>query len=303
MDNTGSAATSHVDRGVEPETRYVYRIQALNEDGASPVSGHANADTPAAPVPGRPTGLTGQVRHDSVGLSWDDPGDGSITGYRILRRNRATDGHGVFHSILDDTGSAATSYTDNGVEPETRYVHRIRAINAHGLSAQSGYVNADTPEAPEERREQQQPEEALPDAPAGLRTAVTHDQVLLSWDDPEDESITGYRILRGPDAGSLTMLVDDTGRADRSHTDHDVEPETAYVYALQARSEHGDSPQSEIAQVVTPAAPDAPVTQPQMTVTTFVSNLGQEDDGGTGTIRPAFHIAQQEHHRGQCCRI
>ena len=32
-------------------------------------------------APAKPTGLTGTVSPDDVSLSWDDPGDGSITGY------------------------------------------------------------------------------------------------------------------------------------------------------------------------------------------------------------------------------
>lgn len=40
-------------------------------------------------LPAKPTGLTGTVTHDSVTLTWDDPEDGSITGYQILRRDRS----------------------------------------------------------------------------------------------------------------------------------------------------------------------------------------------------------------------
>ena len=36
-------------------------------------------------VPASPTGLTAEVSHDSVILSWDDPGDDTITGYQVLR--------------------------------------------------------------------------------------------------------------------------------------------------------------------------------------------------------------------------
>ena len=49
-------------------------------------------------VPARPTGLTGTVSPEQVSLSWDDPGDSSITGYQVLRRNPAVDAKGVFQS-------------------------------------------------------------------------------------------------------------------------------------------------------------------------------------------------------------
>ncbi len=72
-------------------------------------------------VPARPTGLTGTVSPEQASLSWDDPGDSSITGYQVLRRNPAVDAKGVFHTVVDDTGSSGTSYVNTTVAAETRY--------------------------------------------------------------------------------------------------------------------------------------------------------------------------------------
>ena len=52
-------------------------------------AGPAEAQTPPSGPPAKPTGLTGTITHESVSLSWDDPGDASITGYQILRRQPA----------------------------------------------------------------------------------------------------------------------------------------------------------------------------------------------------------------------
>ena len=143
--NTGSAAATYVDDEVEPGTRYVYRVRAINPGGLSAQSSYVHADTP--PPPAVPQNLTATVNEaGSVVLSWDDPEDASITGYRILRRNRDTGKIGAFTAINDDTGSAATTYVDDTVEPGTRYVYKIKAINSGGLSARSHYVPADAPE-------------------------------------------------------------------------------------------------------------------------------------------------------------
>ena len=83
-----------------------------------------------------------------VSLTWDNPDDDTVTGYQILRRNRDVHAPGQFEVHVDDTGSAATSYVDREVAAETRYVYRIKARNAAGLSARSHYFNANTPEAP-----------------------------------------------------------------------------------------------------------------------------------------------------------
>ena len=81
---------------------------------------------------------------DRVALTWDDPGDESITGYQILGRNRDTDAIGEFAIINIDTGAAATTYTDDTVQPGTRYRYRSKAINANGRSERSDFVRADT---------------------------------------------------------------------------------------------------------------------------------------------------------------
>ena len=96
-------------------------------------------------VPAKPTGLTGTVSPDDVSLSWDDPGDSTITGYQVLRRNPAVDAKGVFHTVVDDTGSSGTSYVDTTVAAATRYFYRVLARNAAGLSPRSGLFRADVP--------------------------------------------------------------------------------------------------------------------------------------------------------------
>ena len=103
----------------------------------------------AQSVPGRPSGLSVvSVAHDSVALVWDDPGDASVTHYRVLRRDRDVDAVGVFATIEDDTGSAAVSFVDEGAEPSRRYVYRVVAVSEHVESPRSGYVRVDTPAAP-----------------------------------------------------------------------------------------------------------------------------------------------------------
>ena len=89
------------------------------------------------------------VTHNSVTLSWRDPQDDSITGYVILRRDKAIHEEGIFQDVEDDTGSADTTYTDDTAEPNRQYVYRIKAINAAGLSEISSWVRAYTPAAPD----------------------------------------------------------------------------------------------------------------------------------------------------------
>ena len=146
--NTETAATTYTDDTVSAETRYTYRIKAINGAGTSERSSWSHINTPAAPVPDKPTGLSATATHDSVTLTWDDPDDDTITGYVILRRVRVNDQGGDFSVLVADTGSAATTYTDGTVADSTTYTYRIKAINEHGTSERSRWFHIDIPEAP-----------------------------------------------------------------------------------------------------------------------------------------------------------
>ena len=117
---------------------------------------------PGAPVaahdgssPAKPTGLTAMGSHGSIALvqeiaspyvrlSWDDPGDTSITHNQILRGDVDTHENGQLIVIDKDAGSSQTQYFDRSVEINKRYVYRIVAVNEHGESERSRLAEADT---------------------------------------------------------------------------------------------------------------------------------------------------------------
>ena len=146
--DTGTDATTYTDNTVAAETRYTYRIKAINGAGTSERSRWSHIDTPAAPVPDKPTGLEATESHGQVVLTWDDPGDDSITGYVILRRIPGVDPEGHFDVLVADTGTDATTYTDDTVAAGATYTYRIKAINEHGTSERSRWYHIDIPEAP-----------------------------------------------------------------------------------------------------------------------------------------------------------
>ena len=115
----------------------------------APVAAHGGS------VPAKPTGLTATGFHGGIALdheivspyvklSWYDPGDTSITHYRVLRRDVGTHENGHFIVIDSDSGSAQVQYFDHAVEKDRRYVYRIIAVNDHGESRPSGSAKANT---------------------------------------------------------------------------------------------------------------------------------------------------------------
>ena len=78
--------------------------------------------------------------------------------------------------------------------------------------------------------------------------------VTLTWDVPDDDSATGYRILRrNADAGehSISVLVEDTGSDATSYTHADVAAGTKYVYRVKAINEAGVGPKSRRVVITT----------------------------------------------------
>ena len=83
--------------------------------------------------------------------------------------------------------------------------------------------------------------------------------MTLTWDDPEDDSITGYVILRrvrvNDTGGEFRELVANTGSAATTYTDNTVAASTTYTYRIKAINEHGTSERSRWVHIDTPAAP------------------------------------------------
>ena len=168
------------------------------------------------------------------------------------------------------------SHTVTGLEEGTEYSVRVRARyhNSEGNVEESGPWSDPPVEITVAQRQ-------LPAKPTGLLPGRSHDRVLLFWDDPDDDTITGYQILRGLDADSLTVLTGDTGAASASYTDDTVEAETEYFYAIRARNAQGLGPQSDTVSVRTLAAPVEPESDLAVAGVDFIIAGQMMDTTGT----------------------
>ena len=264
-DISGAAASSYTlvdsDAGKAIKVTVSFTDDAGNQESlTSAATGLVAGAGPAVP-PAKPGSLTAsEISHDSVTLTWDDPQDDTINGYIILRRDKDIHEEGTFEAVEANTGTAETTYTDTSVQPERRYVYRIKAINAYGESEISSWVRAYTPADPS----------AEPPARPGALTAseISHDSVTLTWDDPQDDTITGYIILRRDkdihEEGTFETVEANTATAETTYTDTSVQPERRYVYRIKAINAHGESEISSWVRAYTPAAPSAEQNSPAM---------------------------------------
>ena len=119
------------------ETANVETSDCIDTDGAP--CGPPDTDPPAAP-----TGLVATAGSLSVGLDWDDNGEGDLAGYQIFRSTVSGD----FSDPAIAQIGATSAYTDTGLTAGTTYYYVVMAEDTSGnLSAASNEASA-VPTAP-----------------------------------------------------------------------------------------------------------------------------------------------------------
>src|SRR5438132_13964029 len=143
--DTGSTATTYADTGLARSTLYTYRVHAIAPAlGMSFPSNTASATTFAV-APSLPTGLAATAASSSqINLSWAPPADNggsAITGYKI---ERSSNGGSTWSTLVANSGSTATTYSDTGLSHSTSYAYRVSSINSVGTSSPSNIASAIT---------------------------------------------------------------------------------------------------------------------------------------------------------------
>ena len=336
IESNAGPETSYTDSSVSASTTYIYRVKSVSPTGVSRWSGYAKADTPAAPPPTSiptatptptpepestpvdlaPSDLTAALAEGGgVTLGWTAPAEDaeSVTGYEILRAV----GEGKLTTLVDDTTSTATTYTDaTATGAGETYAYQVKAIRGEDRSQASGQAEVQIPNDPDDQTPQEdEPATATtPGAPI-LSTLLlsTGGSIVLSWSEPADDGgspVTGYRIEYSEDSGDTWQtLVEDTGTTETEYTHGGLEPETTLHYRVSASNEHGAGPPSDAVSASTLAAPEIALPQvskdsnvflefnidtstviltDQETPVVLVKNTGQTATGTSGLINAAY---------------
>ena len=183
-------------------------------------------------------------------LTWGPPAapNATPTDYHI-NWAKSTEDYPSDSAEAGNDHPTTTTHTLASLEYDTNYNVRVRARYSDGDHAASPWNGPWT----ETTAQVLQP---LPAAPIMGGTAVTPDsQVLVTWFNiDEDASITGYQILRGPDADNMVVIEDDTGSSSTSYTDTSPPAGQTHSYAVKARNAVGLSPLSNTITATVPVA-------------------------------------------------
>ena len=202
IDGSNASTTSHTVESLTGGTEYSFAVRARY--------GVASALVTATPLFAAPTGLTATAGDAQVTLSWDDPGNSSISGYKV-----SIDG-GAFEDIVHSDGGADTvQYIKTGLTNGTSYSFAVRAVNDSLTGAASAAVSA-TPRFA---------------APTNLGVTVGDGQVTLGWDDPSNSSISGYEL--SIDIGEFDD-IENSGATTTSHTVTGLTNGTSYTFGVRA---------------------------------------------------------------------
>ena len=192
IDIAGSHAgtTSVKVTGLTNSTEYVFEVRALGPDGPDadndPDPGEAASITATA---GHPlTGFAATPGDEQVTLSWQNPGDSSITGYEYRQQSRTdvSGDYGDWGAFADLPGAgdspSATSSTVTGLTNGTEYQIEIRAkVTAQGRESMATFV-AGKPLT-------------------GLTATASGATATLKWSSLGTNNNTGYEYRQSTDGG------------------------------------------------------------------------------------------------------
>ena len=237
--NTGSTATTYAHEMLPPGATRHYRVAAANRVGLGPVSNVASATT-GATTPGAPLELAAAADGTyQIDLSWSPPafdGGSAVIGYRI---DVSTSSGGGWLIQVANTGSTATEYGHENLDPATTRYYRVFAINAEGTGPPSNVAGATT-------------DATVPDRPMNLGAMATSTtRIDLSWNPPTYDGgspVTSYEIEASDDGQSGWAALATSIPA--SYADM-VQPGTTRYYRVRAVNSVGASLPSDIASATT----------------------------------------------------
>eukprot|EP00741_Cyanophora_paradoxa_P002287 tig00000581_g2219.t1 len=256
------AASSYVDAALTRATTYSYTVTMTNAIGESPLSAAAVVTTPPTP-PGKPSLGSGMVTATTVALNVTYPADDggrAINGTLIFRNS----------SLVATLTAGVLTWTDSNATRFTVYSYTCVVTNSEGWSVPSAALLVTTLQTP-------------PGTPSVAGAALNATAASLTITAPADDggaAINGTRIFRNG-----TLIATLAGAAS-SYVDAALTRATTYSYVVSVTNAIGESQNSVLRIVATPATPPG---APNMTSVVIdarwaVIAISQHSDDGGATV-------------------
>ena len=230
--DSGPSTDNYTVLGLTNLTTYTFAVRAVNVTGEGP---SATKDaTPASATPAAPV-LSATAGDTQVKLEWADPNDSSIDKYQYSTDGGTgfidIDAEDIDYSVANTIGYTVTSLTDGTrLTNNTDYTFHIRAVDNQALQP---YGDASDVTAT--------PAGTLPDSPLNLEAEPGHEEVRLSWADPDDASIDKYHYSIDGVTNSTNISADVT-----TYTITGLTNGTTYTFQIWAENATGVGPASGI---------------------------------------------------------
>ncbi|MBL3658195.1 fibronectin type III domain-containing protein [Fulvivirga sediminis] len=193
--------------------------------------------------PTNPSSLTATATgYNSIDITWEDNSstESAFEIYRSLSSNGT-------YTVVYTAEANQTSWTDTGLEGNTAYFYKIKAINSNSSSEFAGPASATTDNYP-----------AAPSAPENLAAvAVSNNRINLTWDS-NSTGETGFEVYRTTSTSGLNYTLIATTEANAtSYSDNQLFGNNTYYYKIRAIGPGSSSNYSNQASATT--ANSAPI--------------------------------------------
>ncbi|XP_075467515.1 receptor-type tyrosine-protein phosphatase S isoform X2 [Ascaphus truei] len=190
---------------LEHET-YTVRVLAFTSVGDGPLSDPIQVKTQQG-VPGQPMNFRAESKSEtSIGLTWSPPRQDSIVKYELSYKE------GERGNDIKKTFDPTTTYTVEGLKPNTEYLFRLAARSVQGMGAWTLDIR--------ERTRQSKPTAPPQDVKCVSTRSTT---ILVSWQPPPAESQNG--VLAGYSVHYCALDSDDTDPKEVK----DIPPQTTQI--------------------------------------------------------------------------
>lgn len=221
--------------GLSTGTTYFYRLRAYNDCGVSANSGTQNVttvDIPDAPV----SNAASAIDCNEFTANWQlVPG---TTSYVLDVATTNTFTPGTFVTEAQNVGNV-TSFIVSGLDLNTQYFYRVRAVNDCGESTNSATQNATTLDVPA-------------NVALGATSNIECTSFQINW--AAAANATSYEVEVHEDAG-FTSLVFSTTTAGLNATATGLDPGVTYFYRVRAINDCGPSAFATGSETTDPVPP------------------------------------------------